>query len=99
MFAAGYDIRTPEAYEKTMEEFNEIVGFEYLRGMHINDSKAAFGSRVDRHHSLGEGHIGLEAFKLIMKDERIDEIPLILETIDESIWAQEIELLYSFVEE
>ncbi len=99
MFAAGYDIRTPEAYEKTMKEFDEIVGFEYLRGMHINDSKAAFASRVDRHHSLGEGHIGLEAFKLIMNDERIDDIPLILETIDDSIWAQEIELLYSFVEE
>ena len=98
MFAAGYDIRTPEAYEKTMEEFDRIVGFEYLRGMHINDSKAAFASRVDRHHSLGEGHIGLEAFRLIMNDERLDDIPLILETIDESIWDKEIALLYSFVE-
>ncbi len=98
MFAAGYDIRTPKAYEKTMEEFDRIVGFEYLRGMHINDSKAAFASRVDRHHSLGQGHIGLEAFRLIMNDERLDDIPLILETIDDSIWDKEIALLYSFVE-
>ncbi len=98
MFAAGYDIRTKEAYEETMKEFDEIVGFEYLRGMHINDSKAAFASRVDRHHSLGRGHIGLDAFRFIMNDERIADIPLILETIDDTIWDKEIELLYSFTE-
>ncbi len=96
-FSAGYDIRTKETYEKTMREFDEVVGFEYLAGMHINDSKAKLGSRVDRHHSLGAGEIGWEAFRLIMNDERMDDIPLILETIDEDLWPQEIEKLYSFI--
>jgi len=98
MFTAGYDIRTREAYDATWKEFDEIVGFKYLMGMHINDSKPPLGSRVDRHHSLGKGEIGLDAFKFIMNDERMDDIPLVLETIDESIWKDEIELLYSFVE-
>jgi deoxyribonuclease-4 len=97
MFSAGYDIRTREAYDKSWSEFDKIVGFNYLMGMHINDSKAKFGSHVDRHNSLGVGEIGIDAFKFIMNDERMDDIPLILETIDDSIWAQEIELLYSFV--
>jgi deoxyribonuclease-4 len=97
MFTAGYDIRTRETYDKTWEEFDKIVGFKYLMGMHINDSKPDLGSHVDRHHSLGLGKIGLDAFKFIMNDERIDDIPLILETIDDSIWKQEIELLYSFI--
>jgi deoxyribonuclease-4 len=96
IFAAGYDIRTKEAYEKTMREFDEIIGFEYLKGMHINDSKAKFASRVDRHHSLGKGEIGLDAFRFIMQDDRIKNIPLILETIDPDIWAEEIALLRSF---
>ena len=96
MFTAGYDIRTREAYDKTWNEFGEIVGFEYLSGMHINDSKPPLGSRVDRHESLGKGEIGLDAFKFIMNDERMDDIPLILETIDETIWKDEIALLYSF---
>ena len=95
IFAAGYDIRTKEAYEKTMQEFDEIIGFEYLKGMHINDSKAKFASRVDRHHSLGKGEIGLDAFRFIMQDDRIKNIPLILETIDPDIWAEEIALLRS----
>jgi len=99
MFAAGYDIRTREAYEKTMKEFDEIVGFKYLKGMHLNDAKSTLGSRVDRHHSIGKGNIGLEAFRLIMNDERLNGIPLILETIDPSIWKEEIELLYSLIEE
>ena len=96
IFAAGYDIRTKEAYEKTMKEFDEIIGFKYLKGMHINDSKAKFASRVDRHHSLGKGEIGLDAFKFIMRDKRIENIPLILETIEPKIWAEEIKLLKSF---
>ena len=96
IFAAGYDIRTKEAYEKTMKEFDEIVGFKYLKGIHINDSKAKFNSKVDRHHSLGKGEIGIEAFKFIMQDKRIDNIPLILETIDPDIWEEEIKLLRSF---
>ncbi len=98
MFTAGYDIRTREAYDKTWGDFDKIVGREFLKGMHINDSKPPLGSRVDRHHSLGEGEIGWDAFKFIMNDERMDDIPLVLETIDESIWAQEIENMYNLVE-
>ena len=97
-FTAGYDLRTRETYDKTMNAFDEIVGFNYLRGMHINDSKPALGSRVDRHHSLGLGQIGLDCFRFIMNDPRIDEIPMCLETIDSEIWAEEIALLYSFIE-
>ncbi|WP_458700691.1 deoxyribonuclease IV [Sulfurospirillum sp. 1307] len=98
MFVAGYDIRTKEAYEKTMQNFDTIVGFEYLMGMHINDSKPELGSKKDRHESIGKGKIGLDAFRFIMNDERIDDIPMVLETIDETIWDQEIELLYSLIE-
>ena len=98
MFTAGYDIRTRETYDKTWAEFDKIVGRQYLAGMHINDSKPELGSRVDRHDSLGEGKIGWDAFKFIMNDERMDDIPLILETINEEIWAKEIETLYSFIE-
>ena len=97
-FTAGYDLRTREAYDKTMDEFEKVVGFQYLRGMHINDSKPGLGSRVDRHHSLGLGQIGLDCFRFIMNDPRIDEIPMCLETIDSEIWAEEIALLYSFIE-
>ncbi len=98
MFVAGYDIRTREAYDKTWADFDRIVGRDKLMGMHINDSKPPLSSKKDRHHSLGEGEIGLDAFRFIMNDERMDDIPLILETIDSDIWKQEIELLYSFVE-
>jgi len=91
MFTAGYDIRTEETYKQTWNEFEKIVGFKYLMGMHINDSKPPLGSHVDRHHSLGKGEIGLDAFRFIMNDARMDDIPLILETIDETIWKEEIE--------
>jgi deoxyribonuclease-4 len=97
-FTAGYDLRTKKAYETTMDEFERIVGFEYLCGMHLNDSKPKLGSRVDRHHSLGEGEIGWDTFRFIMNDDRMDDIPLILETIDDSIWKEEIENLYKLVE-
>jgi deoxyribonuclease-4 len=95
-FTAGYDLRTAAAYKKTMRAFADIVGFQYLKGMHLNDSKRELGSRVDRHESIGKGELGLDAFRLIMQDERLDEMPLILETVDSTIWAQEIRLLYSF---
>ena len=98
MFTAGYDIRTREAYDATWKEFDTIIGFKYLKGMHINDSKPDLGSHVDRHDSLGKGKIGLDAFHFLMNDPRMDDIPLVLETIDETIWAQEIELLYSMQE-
>ena len=98
-FSAGYDLRTKEAYEKSMSEFDRVVGFKYLSGMHINDSKAKLGSRVDRHHSLGEGELGWDTFRFIMNDKRMDNIPLILETIDSSIWDREIRELYNLIEE
>lgn len=97
IFAAGYEIRTEKAYNDTMEQFEKIVGFKYLRGMHLNDSKGKLGSKLDRHNSIGKGELGFEPFKLIMNDPRMEEIPLILETIDENLWAEEIRLLYSFV--
>ncbi len=89
-FAAGYDLRSAEECEKTFAEFERVVGFNYLRGMHLNDAKSEFASRVDRHHSLGEGNIGHDAFRWIMRDNRFDGIPLILETINPDIWAEEI---------
>ncbi|WP_415902159.1 deoxyribonuclease IV [Neptuniibacter sp. QD29_5] len=96
MFAAGYDIRTQESCAEVFEDFSNIVGFEYLKGMHLNDSKGGLGSRLDRHHSLGQGEIGLEVFKFIMRDDRFRGIPLVLETIDETIWAEEIQMLRQF---
>lgn len=98
MFASGYDIRTRRDYDKTMTEFENIVGFKYLRGMHLNDSKSKFASRVDRHHSIGKGNLGLDPFKFIMNDPRMDNMPLVLETIDPSLWSEEIRLLYSFTD-
>ncbi|WP_233985945.1 deoxyribonuclease IV [Pectobacterium versatile] len=94
-FAGGYDLRTEADCEATFSEFDRIVGFRYLRGMHLNDAKSAFASRVDRHHSLGEGNIGKTAFSYIMKDARFDGIPMILETINPDIWADEIAWLKS----
>ena len=95
-FTAGYDLRTATVCEQTFQLFEEVVGFQYLRAMHLNDSKPDLGSRVDRHESLGKGKLGLEVFRFIMNDERFDEIPMVLETIDQTLWPQEIELLYSF---
>ena len=95
-FVAGYDLRTSEACEQTFAEFERVVGFDYLRGMHLNDSKPDLGARVDRHHSLGQGKLGWEVFRYIMQDPRFDDIPMVLETIDETIWADEIQALYAF---
>ena len=97
-FTAGYDMRTPEDCEKTFAAFDAIVGFNYLRGMHLNGSKAAFASRVDRHHSLTQGELGLDVFRHIMNSDHFNDIPMVLETIDETIWPEEINLLYSLVE-
>ncbi len=97
-FTSGYDLKTEEGYKKTFEEFKNIVGFQYLRGMHLNDSKKELGTRVDRHHSIGIGFIGEGLFKRLMNDPRFDDIPLILETPDDSLWAEEIKMLYGMVE-
>jgi len=94
-FAAGYDLRTPESFAASLEEFDRIIGFPYLRSAHLNDSKAALGCRVDRHAPLGKGNLGLETFRLIMNDGRFDGIPLILETPESDRWAEEIRLLYA----
>uniref|UniRef100_A0A3B0MAC1 Probable endonuclease 4 n=1 Tax=Arsenophonus endosymbiont of Trialeurodes vaporariorum TaxID=235567 RepID=A0A3B0MAC1_9GAMM len=94
-FAAGYDLRTKEACDNTFAQFNKIVGFQYLRAMHLNDAKSQFASHVDRHQSLGEGNIGYTAFSYIIKDNRFDNIPLILETINPELWPQEIAWLQS----
>jgi deoxyribonuclease-4 len=93
LFASGYDLRTSAACAKTFEEFDRIVGFSYLCGMHLNDSKVDIGSRVDRHQSLGKGFIGLAVFEYIMQSDFSNSIPLILETIEPEIWADEIQLL------
>lgn len=95
-FTAGYDLRGIEACEATFAEFDKVVGMHYLRAMHLNDSKVEFASRVDRHHSLGKGEIGWSCFEYIMQDERFDGIPLILETIDSTIWTDEIQQLRKF---
>ena len=92
--AAGYDISTPEGFEETFRRFAVVIGFGYLRGMHVNDSKKALATRVDRHDSIGKGVMGLTLFRLLMGDPRFDNIPLILETPDESLWAEEIKMLY-----
>ncbi|MBT3030008.1 MAG: deoxyribonuclease IV [Candidatus Thiodiazotropha endolucinida] len=94
-FVAGYDLRTGEACDKTFAEFDQVVGFQYLRGMHLNDSKPDLGARVDRHHSLGQGKLGWEVFRYIMHDARFDDIPLVLETIDDTLWKEEIAALYA----
>ena len=87
-FTAGYDLL--EDYERVFNEFEEVVGFQYLRAMHLNDSKKALGSRVDRHDSIGKGFIGFPFFEKLMRVPRFDNMPLILETIDETLWPQEI---------
>ena len=93
-YTAGYDIVND--YDKVFEEFDKEVGFNYLRGMHLNDSKKALGTHVDRHDSIGKGLIGLDFFKRFMKDERFNDMPVILETPDETLWAEEISMLRSF---
>jgi deoxyribonuclease-4 len=93
-YAAGYDIKSRKGYEQTFSAFDRIVGLDYLKAMHLNDCKKELGSRVDRHESIGKGALGMKPFGFIMSDPRLDGIPLILETPDNDIWAEEIKLLY-----
>jgi deoxyribonuclease-4 len=90
LHAAGYDLTTAAAYEHTMQEFEQVVGLRYLAGAHLNDSKTELGSRVDRHASLGQGTMGWEPFRLLMNDPRFDDLPLITETVDQELWAEEL---------
>jgi deoxyribonuclease IV len=96
-FVAGYDLRDATSYNHTMEQFEKIVGFNYLMGMHLNDSKPELGAKKDRHESIGQGNIGLECFRLIMNDPRMDGIPMVLETPNSDNWALEIETLYGLI--
>ena len=96
-FTAGYDLRTKEVFDQTFAKFNEVVGWNYLRAIHLNDSKKELATRVDRHNSIGQGFIGMELFEVIMNDSHFDNIPIILETPDDSLWAEEIRLLYSLI--
>jgi len=86
-------LKTFEDFTATFAKFEEIVGFKYLRGMHLNDSKPECGSHVDRHESLGIGKIGKDLFSFIMKDPRFDNIPLVLETPNPELWPEEIAFL------
>ncbi len=95
-WAAGYDLVTPEGYAETFKQFDEIIGKKYLYGIHLNDAKKDRGSRVDRHESIGKGFLGSETFMRMMKDKRFGNIPIILETPNPEIWAQEIQMLYGW---
>ena len=96
-FTSGYDLKSPDGFKKTFETFDEIIGFKYLKGIHLNDSKKDFGTRVDRHDNIGIGFLGEETFAILMNDSRFDNMPLILETPVESLWEAEIKKLYSLV--
>lgn len=99
IFAAGYDLRTEEAYERTFREFDRIVGLERVRAIHCNDSKKPLGSRVDRHAHLGQGEIGESAFRLLVQDPRFEEVPILLETPEaETMHAANLAKLWSFAE-
>ncbi len=97
LHGAGYDIRTAAAFEKTMEEFDRIIGLKFLSALHLNDSKKDFNARVDRHASIGNGELGLAPFEFIMNDARFDNMPLVLETPDDTLWEAEIRLLYDLI--
>ena len=98
-YSAGYEIKSAEGFENTFRKFDEIIGFNYLKGMHLNDSKKAHASRVDRHDTIGQGTLGADVFVRIMNDPRFDNIPMILETPDETKWREEIAFLYASVEQ
>jgi len=80
IFAAGYELRDEKSYKETFREFDEIIGLDWLRFFHLNDSKKDFGSRVDRHNHIGEGFLGKEPFRFLMNDRRFQKIPMVLET-------------------
>lgn len=97
-YSAGYDLATEEGYRRTWQEFDDVVGAGYLRGIHLNDDLRALGSRIDRHASLRCGTIGEEFFHRFVNDPRFDNIPIILETPDPDLWPEEIAWLYSLIE-
>lgn len=94
-FAAGYDLKSESGFQETFEHFEDVIGFKYLKGMHLNDSKKGVGSHVDRHDDIGKGELGIVPFRMLMHDPRFDDLPLVLETPDEDRWAEEIKMLYA----
>lgn len=97
-YSAGYNIKDEESYHAVFKQFEEMVGWQYLRGIHLNDTKKAFASRVDRHDSVGEGFLGIDFFRRFINDSHFDNMPIILETPDESLWAEEIALLRGMIQ-
>lgn len=98
-YSAGYDLRSEEGYAKTWNDFDRIIGAGYLRALHLNDDKRELGSRIDRHEEIGKGTLGEEFFIRLVNDPRFDNMPLILETPNDSIWHEEITWLYSQIKE
>lgn len=94
-FSAGFNLSNYEGYNKTWNDFDSIIGRNYLKALHLNDSKKPFNSRIDRHESIGQGTLGKDFFKRLINDARFDNIPIILETPDETRWPEEIKWLYS----
>jgi deoxyribonuclease-4 len=96
-YSAGYDLKTEKGFDNTWKTFDEVIGKQYLRAIHLNDTLKGFASHVDRHANIGKGLLGIEPFKRIMQDNRFDNIPIILETPDDSLWAEEIRMLYGML--
>lgn len=97
-YSAGYDLADADGYQKTWEEFDETIGAQYLKAIHLNDDMRKLGSRIDRHAEIGKGTLGMDFFKRFVNDPRFDDMPIILETPNPAIWPQEIKLLYSLIE-
>lgn len=96
-YSAGYDLADADGYQKTWEEFDETIGAQYLKAIHLNDDMRKLGSRIDRHAEIGKGTLGMDFFKRFVNDPRFDDMPIILETPNPAIWPQEIKLLYSLI--
>lgn len=96
-YSAGYDLASEEGYKATWEAFDEIIGKNYLKAIHLNDDLKKFGSRVDRHAEIGKGTLGMDFFRRFVNDPRFDDMPIILETPNPAIWPEEIKLLYSLI--
>ena len=96
-YTSGYDVKSAHGFTETFEKFDKIIGLRFLKGMHLNDSKKDFGTRVDRHENIGTGFLGEDTFSFIVNDSRFDNMPLILETPEESLWETEIKKLYSLI--
>ncbi len=96
-YSAGYDILSETGYRATWDEFDNVVGRDYLKAIHLNDTKKPLGSRVDRHESIGDGLLGKSFFERFINDDRFNHLPIILETPDESRWVSEIDWLKKVV--